>query len=85
MLVEVADSSVSIDRTDKDRLFARASIPIYWLVNLPDACVEVYSDPSEQDSSAKYQKRQDYRPGQRIPVILEGQVAAEISVSDLLP
>ncbi|MEO6808348.1 MAG: Uma2 family endonuclease, partial [Isosphaeraceae bacterium] len=46
LVVEVAESSLSRDRTHKRRIYARAAIPVFWLVNLIDRRIEVYSDPS---------------------------------------
>jgi Uma2 family endonuclease len=47
LIVEVADSSLLHDRKRKKRLYARAGIPEYWLVNLVDGCLEVYRNPQE--------------------------------------
>ena len=46
LLIEVADSSLQRDRQDKLRICARAGIPCYWIVNIPDSQVEVYTAPS---------------------------------------
>ncbi len=45
LVVEVADSSVDRDRKGKGPIYAAAGIPVYWIVNIPEARVEVYSDP----------------------------------------
>jgi Uma2 family endonuclease len=45
LVVEVASSSLARDRTVKARLYARASIPEYWLVDAERECIEVYRDP----------------------------------------
>ncbi len=45
LLIEVSDTTVSFDRTEKCPIYARAGIPEVWLVNLPDQCAERYSDP----------------------------------------
>ena len=45
LLVEVAESSLRKDRRIKARLYARAEVPEYWLVNLVDGLVEVHRDP----------------------------------------
>jgi Uma2 family endonuclease len=42
LVIEVADSSVRKDREIKSRLYARAGIPEYWLVNVIDETVEVF-------------------------------------------
>ena len=46
LVVEVADSSLEYDRTKKLALYAAAGIPVYWIVNLIDRVVEVYTDPT---------------------------------------
>jgi Uma2 family endonuclease len=46
LVIEVSDSSVCRDRGWKQRIYARASVPEYWVVNLQDRCVEVFTRPS---------------------------------------
>jgi Uma2 family endonuclease len=46
LLIEVADTSLAYDRTTKLRLYARAGIPEYWIVDCAAESVEVYRDPS---------------------------------------
>jgi Uma2 family endonuclease len=45
LLIEVADSSLAYDQTQKLRLYALHNIPEYWLLNLTDNCLEVYRKP----------------------------------------
>ena len=45
LLIEVADSSLDYDRGDKLAAYGKAGIDEYWLVNLPDGCLEVYREP----------------------------------------
>ena len=45
LLIEVADSSLTVDRTTKLSLYAQSGVGEYWIVNLIDRCVEVYRDP----------------------------------------
>src|SRR5215470_6855850 len=45
LLVEVADSSLVLDRLRKGGLYARAGIVEYWIVNLVDQVLEVYREP----------------------------------------
>ena len=84
-LVEVADSSLLRDRNDKVRIYARAGIAIYWIINLVNAQIEVYTLPSGPVENATYGQRQDYRPGDVIPLILNGQEVGRIAAQDLLP
>jgi len=48
LVVEVADSSLSFDRTEKLPKYAAAGIPFYWIVNLNNDTVEVYALPQPQ-------------------------------------
>lgn len=45
LVVEVAADSLRKDREIKGALYVRAGVPEYWIVNLADRCVEIYSDP----------------------------------------
>lgn len=83
LLIEVSESSLETDRTNKGRIYARANVPIYWIVNLTDSQVEVYTDPS--GPAPGYRRRQDFLRGDSLPFILAGQNLGTIAVSDLLP
>jgi Uma2 family endonuclease len=48
LVVEVADESLRKDRLVKVRLYARAGVPEYWIVNLPQRTVEVYRLPGPE-------------------------------------
>jgi Uma2 family endonuclease len=82
LLVEVADSSLAWDRGAKLAAFARAGIPVYWIINLIDRHVEVYTGPRPDGS---YSDCQIYRPGDEIPVVIAGSEAGRIAVADTLP
>lgn len=84
-LVEVSESTLASDRIGKGRLYAQANIPIYWIINLVEAHLEVYTDPSGPAAPATYRRRQDYLPGDLVPVVLDGQPIGSVAVSDLLP
>jgi Uma2 family endonuclease len=82
LVIEVASSSLNHDRTMKAGVFARDSLPIYWIVNVEDRIVEVYTDPSGDVPDPKYATRIDYAPGSDVPFVLNGQVIAKIPASD---
>ncbi len=84
-LVEVADSSLLRDQQDKIRIYARADIPCYWIVNLVDRRVEVYSQPTGPVAVPEYQSTQTFQLGNDVPIILDGQTAGVVAASDLLP
>jgi Uma2 family endonuclease len=81
LLVEVADSSLPKDRA-LAVTYGAAGIPVYWIVNLVDDQVELYTDP---DPAVGYRSRVDYQPGDDIPVVIDGQEVGRIAVADLLP
>lgn len=47
LLIEVADKSLEYDRDIKIPLYAAASIPEVWLVNLIKDMIEIYIDPQD--------------------------------------
>jgi Uma2 family endonuclease len=81
LVVEIAESSLSADRTDMTRVYATSGITVYWIVNLVDGQVEVYTGPGP----AGYQGRQDFKPGQDVPVVVDGAEVGRIPVVDILP
>lgn len=85
MVIEVADSSLQRDRATKKRIYARANIPIYWIVNLIERQVEVYTNPTGPAENPDYQQRQDYAADQEMPFILEGKALGLIKVVEILP
>jgi Uma2 family endonuclease len=84
LLMEVADTSLLRDQRDKTRIYARNSIPYYWIVNLVDRRLEVYSQPSGPIPIPAYQSFQVYQPGDAVPLVLDGQTVGTIPVTDLL-
>jgi Uma2 family endonuclease len=84
LLVEVAERSLTVDRHVKGPIYAQARIPVYWIINLVDEIIEVYTDP-RAGKSPGYQMRQDYGKQDRIPLRFAGQDFGEVAVKDLLP
>ncbi len=85
LVVEVAESSLRRDRSRKKRLYAQAGYPIYWIINLIDNLIEVYTNPTGPIDKPDYLQRQDFGPDNMIPVVIEGQEIGRIAVRDLLP
>jgi Uma2 family endonuclease len=84
VLIEVAASSLAVDRYDKGRIYARDRIPAYWVVNVVDRQIEMYTQPGGPADAPAYQQRQDFLPGSAVPVVLDGQTVGTIAVSDVL-
>ena len=85
LLIEVADKTLSTVRDIKGPSYARVNSPCYWIVNLAEEIVEVYSDPTGPDPEPCYRKRENFRPGDKVPLTLDGKVIGRIAVNDLLP
>ena len=83
-LVEVADATLEADRRLKGALYARARIRIYWVVNLPESRIEVYTQP-RAGKTPGYRQRRDHLPEEMIPVIVEDREVGQVAVRDLLP
>ena len=55
LLIEVADTSVDYDRSDKLSAYARAGIPEVWIATRQDRRIEAYTEPVEGEySSVRY-------------------------------
>lgn len=85
LVVEIADTTLAQDRTHKLKAYARHSIPQYWIVNLIDEQVEVYSNPTGLVAEPEYRGIEIHEDGQSVPLVLEGQAITNIAVSDILP
>lgn len=81
LVIEVADSSVSTDRSTKQRLYATSGVNQYWLINLPESQVEVYEQPDP--TSGKYTQQTLFKPGQTLAWNLSTTKCVEINVADL--
>ncbi len=85
LVLEVSDSTLAGDRADKGRIYARAGIECYWILNLVDRQIEVYSSPSGPGPTPAYGRRQDHSPGDALDLWLGGSLIAGIPVAELLP
>jgi Putative restriction endonuclease len=84
LLVEVADTTLEADRTEKGRLYARSRIAVYWIINLIDSQVEVYTEP-RAGRTPIYRQRKDYGIEDSVPLIITGKDLGAIAVRELLP
>ena len=80
LVVEISDTSLGGDRKQTS-VYGGGGIPVYWIVNLIDRQIEVYTGPSP----GGYARREDLHPGQRVPVIIDRRHLGDIVVDDLLP
>ena len=64
LVIEVSQSSLEYDRSEKAELYAEAGIADYWIVNLSDESIEVYRRPKgkEYRSAEVYRGDDELRP-----------------------
>lgn len=85
LIIEVADATLRRDQGTKKRIYARGGIPVYWLINLINMHIEVYTDPTGPTNKPDYLTQQVYHPGDELPLLLAGEEIAKIRVASLLP
>lgn len=86
LVVEVAETSLTYDRTTKSGLYARAGIPEYWIVNLCDRLLEVHRDPgpmSEQPLGFSYRSITRHTEADFVTPLAAPD--AGVTVADLIP
>jgi hypothetical protein len=85
LVVEVSDASLARDRVWKKRIYARAGIACYWIVNLATEEVEVYSEPSGPVPEPDYARCDIVPRDGELPVVVAARPVGKLSVRDLLP
>ena len=79
LVVEVSYTTLAKDRGLKLRLYARAGIPEYWIVDLEAEEIVVHTEPSGES----YTRIERRRRGERIAPRLEPELVLE--VAEILP
>jgi Uma2 family endonuclease len=81
LVIEVADSSLELDRNVKPALYARAQVKEYWLVDLNGRCIEVFREPDV--TAGAYRQRKIFAEGEKLSV--GGREGVEVLVNEVLP
>lgn len=81
LVVEIADSSLSADQNDMARAYAGGGIPVYWIVNLVDRQVEVYTGPGPAGCAVTNVFGLD----QDVPIVIDGVEVGRIAVAEMMP
>jgi Uma2 family endonuclease len=86
LIVEVAETSLAVDRQYKGSLYARAGVPDYWILNLVDRVLEIYREPRSDAAASfgwSYARSDVARPAASVaPLAAAG---SSVPVSQLLP
>lgn len=83
LVVEVAVSSLAFDQGEKLALYAANGIEVYWIVNLIDKRIEVYTGPQRGDSPS-FLNVQRFPRGTVVPITLRGAELGNVAVSDVI-
>lgn len=81
LVVEVAESSLDQDWR-KCRIYARAGVPRYWIVDLNAMCLEVFSRPNR--TKGEYRDHVRLAPGDEASIELASNRQLKVSLSDFL-
>jgi Uma2 family endonuclease len=85
LVVEVAESSLALDRQHKASLYARAGLADYWIVNLVDRVLEVYRQPVADPASPFGWRYASLRVLQASARVTPLATPTAVLVADLLP
>ena len=66
-------------------VYARARIPVYWIINVLERVLEVYEEPSGSGDDADYRRHRDYGPSKSVAIVIDGSEVGRVAVGDLLP
>ena len=84
LLIEVAVTSLQDDLSTALEQYARALIPVYWVVDVLGRRILVHTEPRVVDGRGEYAQVDTYRPGQSLPLVLEGREVARVPFDELL-
>jgi Uma2 family endonuclease len=85
LVIEIAERSLRTDRGPKKRTYARAGIPVYWIVNLKARRIEVYTEPERAGKRPDYRSKHEYGHEDELPVVLDGNEIGRLPIRELLP
>ena len=80
MAIEVSNTTRFKDRGKKWNVYAQARIAAYWIVDVVNGQIEVYTNPAEEGYDGLL-----YQRGESVPVVIDGNVIGQIAVTDILP
>jgi Uma2 family endonuclease len=84
MVCEVSESSIGNDTREKLSIYAAAKIPEYWIVNLIERRLEVYTEP-RGGKKPTYKQLKIYGPEDQVPFVLDGKERGRVRVKELQP
>ncbi len=84
LVIEVAVTSLRDDLTTALEQYARALIPVYWVVDVTGRRILVHADPRVVDGRGEYVRVEIHGPGQSLPLALDGREADRVPFDEIL-
>jgi Putative restriction endonuclease len=81
LVAEVSLTTLDRDRNEKGPAYARGGIPVYWIINLVERQIEVYTRPGPDG----YASLAVFKEGQAVPIEIDGQECGALDVRSVLP
>ena len=85
LVIEAAEGSLVSDRRLKGRIYARAGIINYWVLNLIDSQLEVFTNPSGPVAMPGYREQRIFRLEDKISLVIGLDDLGTIRVADIIP
>ena len=82
VVIEVSDATLERDRTLKQRIYASAGISVYWILNLRDRQLEVYTQPRMEE--LEYTHFQIFTEAESVTLTIQDLDLGSLWVKDLL-
>lgn len=84
LVIEISDSTLEYDRETKLSLYAEVGINNYWIFNLVDNRLEVYSQPfSDTKGKFDYRNKIIFLPNEKI--VIPGFATATLELASVFP
>jgi Uma2 family endonuclease len=85
LVVEVANTSLDRDIEEKMRIYSRSNIIAYWVIDVTNSAVHVFTQPSGPTAAPAYASHVVVRPPDGVSLTLDGVAVGPIPAGDLLP
>src|SRR5262245_32008297 len=85
LIVEVCHHTQEADYQVKWKRYAAARVPVYWIVNLHQRRVEVFTSPGGARTHTTYTEGTSFPEETTVPVVIGGRELGRIAVAELLP
>jgi Uma2 family endonuclease len=82
LVIEVAESSLEQDWR-KCRIYARAGVREYWIVDLNTLCLEVFTEPNR--ATGKYDNHARLTPPGEAIIVLSAEARLTVDLQELFP